>query len=135
MRVLCASINVQVLHLSALQRAARNHTLDSLLNNVTWVLTRQTLRDGALFNATRMTRVVVEQLLAHLVACQGNLFRVDDDDIVATINMRGELWLMLAAQTIGDNSGETAKNEPFGVDQDPVLRHLRRLQRLCSLHR
>src|SRR5690606_12271194 len=68
-------------------------------------------------------------LVRGIVAGQRDLGRIDDDDIVAIVNVRGECRLVLAAQTVGDEGGETANDETFGVDQHPLLRHFRRLLR------
>ena len=35
----------------------------------------------------------------------------------------------LAAQAVGDDRGEPAEHQSLGVDQHPLLGHLRRLQR------
>jgi hypothetical protein len=57
------------------------------------------------------------------------MLRVDDDDVVAAINVRGVGREVLAAQAHGDDGGETADDQTLGVDQYPLLRHLSRLCR------
>jgi hypothetical protein len=57
------------------------------------------------------------------------MLRVDDDDVVAAINVRGVGREVLAAQAHGDDGGETADDQTLGVDQHPLLRHLSRLCR------
>src|SRR5262252_10807468 len=46
---------------------------------------------------------------------------VHHHDVVAAIDMRGELRLVLAAQAVGDDGREAAEYNAFGVDQHPVL--------------
>src|SRR5690606_23867794 len=60
---------------------------------------------------------------------EGDLAGVDDDDVVAVIDMRGKGRLVLATQAVGDDGGEATDDEAFRVDQHPFLRHLRRLLR------
>lgn len=117
MRVFAAGIHVQVLHLCTLQGAASDHALDRLAHDVAGVLASQALGDRTFLDPTGITGVIMEQLLVHLVAGQADLLGIDDDDIVATINMRGELGLVLAAQALGNDGGQTTQNEALGVDQ------------------
>src|SRR5690606_671009 len=49
--------------------------------------------------------------------------------VVTVVDMGGEGGFMLAAQTVGDERGEAADDETFGVDQHPLLHHVRRLLR------
>jgi hypothetical protein len=68
--------------------------------------------------------VIVIDLVVALATGQHDMRRVDDDDVVAAIDMgrvdRGGLRVM----TSRDNGGEPADNQTFGVDQHPLLRHL-----------
>ena len=83
----------------------------------------------AALDAAGIAGVVVEHRLVRLVAGDAHLGGVDHDDVVAAIDMRGELRLVLAAQAVGDDDGEAAEHDALGVDQHPVLLHLRRFQR------
>ena len=47
--------------------------------------------------------------------------------MVTAIDMRGEGGLVLAAQPIGHDGGEAAKDEAIGIDQDPALLDIGRL--------
>ena len=71
----------------------------------------------------------VEHALFRLGAGDTHLLRIDDDNMVTAIHMRGELRLVLTAKAIGDQGGEAAEHEPIRINQHPVLLHLRRLQR------
>src|SRR5262249_30662539 len=55
------------------------------------------------------------------LAGQHDFFRVDDDDIVAVIDMRGVGRLVLAAQPHRHQACEAADHETRGVDDDPFL--------------
>ena len=44
---------------------------------------------------------------------------IDDDNMVAAINVRGVAWLGLTTQDVGDKAGNTANNQTFCVNEDP----------------
>ncbi len=98
------------------------------------VLAVQTLCDRTGLDTASIAGVVMKELLIRLVAGQRHFFGVDDNNVVTAVNVRCELRLVLAAQARGDDDGETTQSETFGIDQDPVLRHLRGLQREGGLH-
>jgi len=56
--------------------------------------------------------VPVEDFAFGLAAGQAHLLGVDDDDVVAAIDVRGEGRLVLAAQAHGDDRGEAAQHQP-----------------------
>ena len=134
MRVLATGVHMQVTQLGALERATRDHALNRLDYQMVGVVAFTALAHGAGLDPTGITRVVVEQLLLFLTAAQGYLFGIDNNDMVAAINVRGELRLVLATQAQSNDDGKTTQSETFGIDQDPVLRHLRGLQRESRLH-
>ncbi len=80
------------------------------------------LARGALLDAAGMAGVPVVHLVGVLLAGERDLLGIDDDDVVAVIDMRGEGGLVLAAQAVGDDGREAADDEAFGIDQDPLLR-------------
>ncbi len=55
-----------------------------------------------LVDTTRITAVPVIRLVFALVAGHAKLRRVDHDDVVAGIDVRRVLWLVLAAQAQSD---------------------------------
>src|SRR4051812_22517992 len=122
-------IHLQVLHLPAAEGATRNHALDRLLEQALRVRRAEDLAPGPLLDAAGMAGVPVELLFLGLVAGQLHLAGIDDDDVVAVIDVRGVGRLVLAAQPVGHDRREAAENDALGVDQDPLLRDLRRLRR------
>ena len=136
MGVFRPGIDMQVAHLRPAQRAPGDHALNRLFDNAFREAAFHAFTDGAALDAARITRVPIEHALFRLGAGDAHLVRIDDDNMVTTINMRGELRLVLAAKAIGDQGGETAEHEPIRINQHPVLLHLRRLQRagLCGDH-
>jgi hypothetical protein len=133
MRMRRGGIQMKMLHLLALKRAARDHALDSLFQHAFRVFGVQALLDRATLDAAGIASVVIKYLLLRLVAGQVDLVGVHHDDVVAAIDMRRELRLVLAAQAVRDDDGEASENDAFCIDQDPALRHLRRFDGLCAL--
>ena len=129
MRMLGARIDVQVLHLLALQRAAGDHALDRLLDHALGMRALEPLADGAALDAAGIAGVVVEDRLLGLVAGHPHLLGVDDDDVVAAIDMRGELRLVLAAQPVGDDRRRAGRARGPRRRSAPSPSHLRGLER------
>jgi hypothetical protein len=63
--------------------------------------------------------VAVVALLGALGARDGDLLRVDHDDEVARVHVRGVLRLALAAQGVGDLGRQAAEGLALGVDDEP----------------
>src|SRR5215468_10388082 len=82
----------------------------------------------------RIAGMAVVALLVELVAGDLDLLRVHDDDEVARVDVRRELRLALAAERVGDLSGETAERLSLGVDEIPLTRDFSRLGAV-GLHR
>src|SRR5690606_30120179 len=128
-RMLGAGIDAQVLHLATTERTTRDHALNGLLDHALGETAFEQLARGALLDAAGMTGVPVVDLVGVLLAGECDLVGIDDDDVVAVVDMRGEGRLVLAAETVGDDGGETADDETLGVDHHPLLHHVRRFLR------
>src|SRR4051812_32261438 len=128
-RMIGAAIDAEVAHLDATERTTRDHAFDGLLEHALGMLALEDLARGALLDVADVTGVLVIGLLLALAAGENRILRVDDDDVVAAINVRGVGREVLAAQAHGDDGGETADDQTLGVDQYPLLRHLSRLCR------
>src|SRR5258708_29014903 len=106
-----------------------DHADDRLLDDPIGVLVQQ-LADRAALQAGGVPRVAVGQFLVLLVAAQGNLFSVEDDDEVTAVGVRGECRLVLAAQQIGCRDGKATEHHVLGVDDVPRPRGVTRLRRV-----
>ena len=131
--MLGAGVEVQRLHLLASERAARDHPLDGLLEHALGEASVEDLVGGHFLDAAGIAGVLVVGLLTALVAGEADLLDVDDHDVVAAIDVRGEARLVLAAQDVGDDRGEAADDQPLGIDQVPFLLDLGRLDRPGNL--
>ena len=98
MRMLGAGIDAQIAHLLAAERAAREHALDRLLDHALGEAALEDRLRGAFLDAADEAGVLVVDLVVALAAGEHHLLGVDDDDIVAAIDMRGVGRQVLAAQ-------------------------------------
>jgi hypothetical protein len=92
-----AWIDTQIAELLTAERPARQHALDRLFDDALRKRARQDLLRGAFLDPADVVGVVVVDFLLALSPGKGDLGGVDDDDIVAIIDVRGEAWLVLAA--------------------------------------
>ena len=71
----------------------------------------------------RFPERVVEKAIERMIP-RGPLGRVDDDDMVAAVDMGRIGREVLAAKAHRNDGGETTDDQTLGVDHDPLLRHL-----------
>ena len=114
-------IDFEVLELLARKRAPREHALHGLLQNALGMLAVENLVSGAALDAPRIARVPEILLVETLVAGEDDIARVDDDDIVAVVHVRGVAGLVLAAQPRRDERRKPADHEAVGIDENPGL--------------
>src|SRR5208337_1045082 len=119
------AIDEQMRHLPPSERPARNHALHRLHQNALGELAAEDLERAPLLDAAGMVRMAVIDLVLHLVAGEDDLLRIDDDDMVAVVHMRGEGGLMLAAKAHGDDGCDAADNQALGIDQNPLFLNVR----------
>eukprot|EP00003_Mantamonas_plastica_P017311 TRINITY_DN28786_c0_g1_i1.p5 TRINITY_DN28786_c0_g1~~TRINITY_DN28786_c0_g1_i1.p5 ORF type:complete len:150 (-),score=12.56 TRINITY_DN28786_c0_g1_i1:1236-1685(-) len=119
MRMLGTSVNVQLGKNLATQRTTGHHTLNSFDDHTFRVLTIEELVHGTFFDAARITGVPVKLLVLKFTASQFDFFGIDDDDVIATIHVRGKHSFMLTTKTVGNNSSKAAKDDVFSVDHEP----------------
>src|SRR6202043_132458 len=86
-RMLGAGINAQIAELNAAKRPARNHALDGLLDHALGETTLEDRLGGAFLDAADKAGVIVIDLILALAPGEHRMRRVDDDDMVAAIDM------------------------------------------------
>ena len=105
MLVLLALVQVQTGHAVTAQSVLGQHALNSQLHSVVGAVVHHHASLGFLQTADP-ARYAVVGLLVQLLAGQNSLVSVDNDDVVATVNVGSEIDLVLAAQDVGsDDSG------------------------------
>src|SRR5437868_13487812 len=125
---MCAAlVDAQVAHQLTVQGAAREHALDGLLDNPFRMLAVENLARRPLLDAARIASVLVVNLVFAFGAGEDDLVGIDDDDVVTAIDMGCVDRSMFALEARRDESGEAADNEPFGIDENPLLLHRGRL--------
>ena len=91
-----ARINLQFFEHRTSQGILGQHALHRMLDNSFGMILTQLRKIGRL-EATYVTRMMVIHLVVFLVPGNPNLLRVDDDDVITGIDMRGVLGFVLAA--------------------------------------
>ena len=107
MRMFRTGIYFELCHHLTTERITRNHALNRLLNHAFRKTTAQDFTGCGIFNAADITGMLIIVFVSELFAGQFNFVGIDNNDIVAAIQVRGEIRLILAAQNLGDFSGKT----------------------------
>ena len=94
--MLCTDVHLQLLLDLTAELGVRDHADDRVLDDAVRVLAHL-VTERALAQPAGKTRVPVEELLLELVATDGDLFRVDDDDEVTAVDVGRVCRLVLAA--------------------------------------
>ena len=105
-------------HLAA-ERALRQHALDRAADGLGRLAGEQ-LAVRLRLDAARVAAVAVHPLAIGLAGGQHDLLGVDDDDVVAGVEVGSEDRLVLAAQHAGDLGGHAPEHEAVGVDDVPL---------------
>ena len=117
--VLCAAEHAKPLELPVGDGVLLEHAAHGQTHGQLGLLLHQTVIAGLLESAG-VAGVGAVVLLLELLARQDRLLGVDDDDIVAAVNMRGVVDLELAAEQVGRESGGLAQGLAGSVDNVPL---------------
>src|SRR5438876_1738068 len=82
---------------------------------------RVQLAEARFLEAAGKSAMPVIRLALGLAARHAQLRRVHDDDVIAGVDMRRVLRLVLAAQAGSNLDGEPAQDLALGVDHEPAL--------------
>src|SRR5262245_59924813 len=102
--MLVTLVDLEGAHPLALQGAALQHALDRQLDSALGELAVENLARGGLLDAARVAGVAVVDLVRRLIAGEDDLLGIDDDDVVAAVDVRGVDWLVLTLEAGGDES-------------------------------
>src|SRR6476620_5023615 len=83
------------------------------------------------FTSTRITCIVVVNFFIHFVAGEFDFVCVDHDNEVATVNVRGVVCFVLAAQNCSNTSTHTSHGLIGTVHNIPVALNGSRIRMLC----
>ena len=119
MRVLGASVDLQLLNLLCSQLVLGQHALHSLLNRTNRVgFKKLCIVDG--LQTAGVTRVAVCTLLFKLCTGQGDLLSVHDDHEIAGVHVRGKSRLVLTAQQDSGLACEATEHHVGGINDVPL---------------
>ncbi len=116
-------------HLSS-ERVPRQHAFDRTLQDP-FRRPRQEMFQRLGFEIADIARMPMVNLILQLGAGDPDFLRIYDNDIVARIDVRRVLGLVLPAQAPGDFGREPAERLAAGVDEIPVVTDFFRLGREC----
>ena len=120
------------IHLSA-KFVLRKHAANSMFNNPSWFFTKSV--PGFLVSISAdVTGVVEVYLLQFFLACQNDFICVDDDNVVACINMRCVSRFIFACEDFSYTSCQTAKCQSFCINNIPFTGDVSRIGHKCAFH-
>src|SRR5690606_10999648 len=125
-RMLGAGINLELLGHGVTQRTLGQHALDRFLQRASGKTLLHFLEVG-LGDSAGVARVAVVALVLRLVSGYDDIRCVDDDDVIASVNVRREFRLVFSAQTACDFAGHTTQDFALGVNHVPVTLDFMRL--------
>lgn len=119
-RMLIASINVQIGVQLAPQAILGQHAFHGHFEDPLRVLCQQNPGRGEALS-TGVTRMAHIDLIGQFLTSQTHFFSVDDDYVVATVNVWREVGLVFAANHEGNFTGQPTKYLSLCVNHNPVL--------------
>ena len=122
MGMLRTCIDIKVSVESSAQTVFGEHATDSVLEDALGMGSQHLGRSG-LALTSRISGVVLINLISHLFTRENDFFGIDDNHIVTTVNMRSIARFGLASQNIGDSRGQTAYRLILSIDKNPLLLH------------
>ena len=87
---------------------------------------------GFFLTATGVTAIGIVDFLFDLVSCEFYFLTIGNDDIIATIDVRGVVCLVLAAQNGGDSGTHTSHGLIGTIYNKPSVLHGSRIRMLGS---
>lgn len=96
------------------------HASNGVFENALGVASKNLLGCG-LTLTTGVAGVTLINLVGHLFAGEDNLLGIDDDDIVAAVDVRGEARFGLATKDVGNTGSQTSNGLILGVNEHPFL--------------
>src|SRR5690606_2043095 len=124
-RVLGTGVHLEFLDHGVAQRTLGQHALDGLLDGAAGKPLLQFL-EVRFADAAGVTGVTEVLFVLRLGARNDDLGSVDDDDVIARINVRREVRFVHTTQAACDFAGQTTHDFALGVDQKPVTLDFKR---------
>ena len=72
-------------------------------------------------------------LVGHFLAGESDFVRIDDDDVVTTIEMRSVIRFCFTSEDAGNGGGQSTNNHLLGINNNPFFLHDLFVCRNCSV--
>ena len=108
-------------HLPATERIAREHALDGFVQHALGMLTTQNLAGRHDLQTARIMAVGGVGLRVELVAGETHLAGVDNDHVLASVNVRSVFGSVLSAKNRRDLHGEASDDLIGAINKEPAL--------------
>src|SRR5258707_13473369 len=118
-RMVCALVHLELGGHLAAKLVFGKHALHGLLDDG-FGATGEELDEGLFAETTGEAGVAAIELLVRLEAGQHDLFGIDDDDVIAHIDVRGVENVELAGEDRSGLGGEPAQRLAAGVEDEPL---------------
>ena len=128
--MLRALIEIQVVDELRTKTVLREHSLYCHPDQLCRLLGQNLFRSAETLSS-RIASVTDIDPVGHLSSCELHLVCIEDDDIVTAVNVRGEVWLVLATEDKSHPRSKTAKRKVSCVNDDPLLLDSRRCGGYC----
>ena len=115
-----ACIDIQVTENLVTQAVLREHAADGVLDYCSRLAGEQFLGGGETL-AARITGMANVHAVRKLLARKTNLVRIDDDDVVTTVNMRRIARLVLATEDKSDTGSQATQDLIRRIDNQPLF--------------
>ena len=116
--VFFAAIDAQLGVDATAEAVVRDHAADGEEDDLFRAASAEGTRGVDVVTADVAGEAVVD-LVDFLFAGEDDLVRIDDDDVVAVIDVRGVGDFIFAAEDIGGFDGDVAEDAIFGIDEIP----------------
>ena len=119
--MLAAGVNFQFFQHGASKRAAWQHAFDCDFQHSARVFCLHFV-EGSAFQVGDVAGVAVVNFVVAFFAGNAQFVGIDDDDVVAGVNVGGVFRFVFAAQTQGDFAGKASQGFVCSINQIPIAR-------------
>jgi hypothetical protein len=98
----------------------RKHAADGVFENALGMAGKDLCGSG-LALAARITGVALIYLVGHFLAGEDDLLSINDDNVVAAVDVRGEARFGLAAEDVGNAGGQASYGLILGINEHPFF--------------
>lgn len=118
--MLGSHIDIQVAIELVAQTVFGEHATDSMFEDTFGVRFEQ-FGGSSLALATGIASITLIDFIGHLVAGEDDFLGVDDNDVVAAVDVRGEGRFGFPSEDVGDTGSQASYGLVGGIDQHPLL--------------